>query len=78
MRGPGNAVDMTQQSMRYRENVLGQCLDEAVKNSGNDVIEMQSGEYGFIFYLPKCKNVWIKEVTSWIRVSCVKWRMSYL
>ena len=24
------------------------------------------------------KNVWVKEATSWIRVPCVKWKMSYL
>ena len=29
-------------------------------------------------YWSKYKNVWVKEVASWIRVPRVKWRMSYL
>ena len=32
--------------MRDRENVLGQCMGDEVKNFGKDIREMQSGEYG--------------------------------
>ena len=71
-------VAMTWQPMRDRKNVLGQCLGDEVKNFGKDIMEMWSGEYVFICYWPKCENVWIKEATGWIRVPCVKWRMSYL
>ena len=53
-------------------------MGDEVKNSGKDVMEMRSGEYGFILYWPKCGIAWIKEATGWIRVPCVKWRMSYL
>ena len=49
-----------------------------VKNFGKDVMETQSGEYGFILYWPRCGIVWIKEATGWIRVPCVKRKMSYL
>ena len=64
--------------MRDRENVLKQCLGYEVKNFGKDVMETQSGEYGFICYWSKYENVWIREAAHWIRVPCVKWRMSYL
>ena len=40
--------------MRDRENVLGWCLGDEMKNFGKDVMETQSGEYGFILYWPKC------------------------
>ena len=41
-------------------------------------MEMWSGEYAFICYWSKYENVWVKEAASGIRMSCVKWRMSYL
>ena len=41
-------------------------------------METWSGEYGFICYWSKYKNVWVKEVARLIRMPCVKWRMSYL
>ena len=41
-------------------------------------METWSGEYGSICYWSKYENVWVKEAAGWIRVPCVKWRMSYL
>ena len=41
-------------------------------------METQSGEYGFICYWSKYENVSVKEAVGWIRVPCVKWKMSYL
>ena len=41
--------------MSGRENGLGWWVVAEVKNLGKDVIETQSGEYGFIWYWPKCK-----------------------
>ena len=44
---------MTQQPMRDGENALGLCLGDKVKNFGKDIMEMWSGEYGFICHWPK-------------------------
>ena len=38
-----NAVTMTQQPMRDRENVLGQCMGDEVKSFGKDIMETGSG-----------------------------------
>ena len=64
--------------MGNRENALGHGLGDEVKNFGKDVMQTWSGEYGFIGYWFKYENLWVKEVAGWIRVPCVKWRMSYL
>ena len=61
-----------------RKNVLECGLGDKVKKVGKNVMETQSGEYGFICYWSKYKNVWVKEAAGGIRVPCVKWRMSYL
>ena len=53
------------------KNVLGWCMGDEVKNFGKDIMETQSSEYGFILYWPECRIDWIREATSWIRVSCV-------
>ena len=66
-------VTMAWQPMSDRENVLGWCMGDEVKNFGRDIMETHSSEYGFILYWPKCKVFWIKEATSWISVSCVMW-----
>ena len=48
-------VIMDQPPMSDRENGLGWCVGAEVKNLGKDIMETQSGEYGFILYWPKCK-----------------------
>ena len=50
-------VAMTQQPMRDRKNVLGQCLGDEVKNFGKYLMETQSTEYGFICHWSKCKEL---------------------
>ena len=64
--------------MRSRKNVSGHGLGDEAKRFGKDVMVTQSGEYGFICYWSKYKNVWVKEAAGWIRVPCVKWRTSNL
>ena len=39
------------------KNWLGWCMGAEVKNLGKDVMETQSGEYGFILYRLKCKEL---------------------
>ena len=43
--------------MSDRENVLGWHMGAEVKNFGKDIIEINSGEYGFIFALAKMQSV---------------------
>ena len=64
-----NAVTMAQQPMSDRESGWGWCMGTEVKNFGKDVMETCGGEYGFIWYWPKCKMCCM-EVTGWINVSC--------
>ena len=58
--------------------MLGNGLGDEVKQFCKDVMETWSGEYGFICYWSEHENVWVKEAAGWIRVPCVKWRMSCL
>ena len=65
--------------MRDRENVLGQSLGDKVKNLAKTSWKWGVVSMVLVCYWSKCKKkVWIKEATSWIRVPCGKWRMSYL
>ena len=64
-----NMVVMVWPPISDRENVLGWCISDEMKNFGKDVMETCSGEYGFILYWPNAEMFWIKEETSWVRVS---------
>ena len=66
-----NSVAVAQPPMSDRENVLGWCMGDEMKNFGKDIMETHSSEHGFILYWPNCGMFWIKEATGWIKVSCM-------
>ena len=50
-------VAMAWPPMSDRENVLGWCVGDEMKNFGKDIMETHSGEYSFILYWPKCGKI---------------------
>ena len=69
---------MTQQPMRDRGNVLGQCLGDEVKNLAKTSWKERVVSMVLFVSGVNAKKCLDKEASGWIRVPCVKWRMSYL